>query len=226
MGQESNTSSLTCLCNHLTAFGRDVLVVPNTIDFALVQQAFDSLDPGDLLVLITVCTSFLVYFVVLVIARRADNRDVLKVCINNLYNDIASSSFDNFESFAYLDGVHVSMAPCNDHRRSFRGVHNMTKYEQCNNQRHTKMLLNKVCIKKVLVNRLLFHFPRVHRTRLNETSITITAHTCCSPPYYIEFWRLAGAFEAFCVTISFKYRTAHRSLWRSIKMVNTSTRSP
>lgn len=51
----------------------------------MVQQAFDNLDPGDLLVLITVCSAFLVYFVVLTIARRADNLDVLKVCINNIY---------------------------------------------------------------------------------------------------------------------------------------------
>ena len=83
---------MTCLCNHLTAFGGDVVVSPNTIDFVLVQQAFNSLDPGDLLVLITVCSAFLVYFVVLVIARRADNKDVLKVCIDNLYHDIVSSS--------------------------------------------------------------------------------------------------------------------------------------
>ena len=80
VGQESSSSSLKCLCNHLTAFGGDVLVAPNTIDFQLVQQAFDDLDPGDLLVLITVCFVFLAYFVVLVIARRADNVDVSKVC--------------------------------------------------------------------------------------------------------------------------------------------------
>jgi len=92
----------------LTAFGGEVLVAPNTIDFVLVQQAFENLDPGDLLVLITVCSAFFVYFLVLVIARRADNLDVLKVCINNLYNEIVSSSFDNFESFAYLEGVHVT----------------------------------------------------------------------------------------------------------------------
>ena len=96
VGQESNTSSLTCLCNHLTTFGGGILVPPNTIDFEVVQQAFGNLDPGDLLVLITVCSAFLVYFAVLVIARRADNKDVLKVCINNLYNGIASSSLDNF----------------------------------------------------------------------------------------------------------------------------------
>ena len=95
VGQESNASSLTCLCNHLTAFGGEVLVAPNTIDFVLVQQSFDNLDPGDLLVLITVCSAFLAYLVVLIIARRADNLDVLKVCINNLYKDMASSPLDN-----------------------------------------------------------------------------------------------------------------------------------
>lgn len=84
MGQESNHSSLTCFCNHLTAFGGDVFVAPNTIDFEMVEQAFDNLDPGDLLVLVTVCSVFLVYLVVLVIARRADNRDVSKVCTNTV----------------------------------------------------------------------------------------------------------------------------------------------
>ncbi|XP_078356038.1 polycystin-1-related protein-like, partial [Oculina patagonica] len=78
VGQKSNSSSLTCLCNHLTAFGGDVLVAPNTVDFEMVQQAFDNLDPKTLLVLITVCSVFLVYLVVLVILRRADNLDVLK----------------------------------------------------------------------------------------------------------------------------------------------------
>jgi len=92
----------------LTAFGGEVLVAPNTIDFVLVQQAFENLDPGGLLVLITVCSAFFVYFLVLVIARRADNLNVLKVCINNLYNEIVSSSFDNFESFASLEGVPVT----------------------------------------------------------------------------------------------------------------------
>ena len=79
MSQESNHSSLKCLCNHLTAFGGDILVAPNTIDFQLVQQAFDDVDPEDLLVLITLCSTFLVYFLVLVKARRADKVDATKV---------------------------------------------------------------------------------------------------------------------------------------------------
>lgn len=68
----------------MTAFGGDVLVAPNTVDFEMVKQAFDNLDPKTLLVLITVCSVFLVYLVVLVISRRADNLDVLKVCAKKL----------------------------------------------------------------------------------------------------------------------------------------------
>ncbi|XP_022798740.1 uncharacterized protein LOC111336840 isoform X1 [Stylophora pistillata] len=76
--RESDHSSLRCLCNHLTAFGGDILVAPNTIDFELVQQAFENVDPSDLLVVITLCSTFLVYFLVLVQARRADKADASK----------------------------------------------------------------------------------------------------------------------------------------------------
>ena len=68
----------------MTAFGGDILVAPNTIDFQLVQQAFDNVDPDDLLVLITLCSTFLVYFLVLVKARRADKVDATKVGVMSL----------------------------------------------------------------------------------------------------------------------------------------------
>ena len=83
VSRESNHSSLKCLCNHLTAFGGDILVAPNTIDFQLVQQAFDNVDPDDLVVLITLCSIFLVYFLVLVKAHRADKVDASKVGVKS-----------------------------------------------------------------------------------------------------------------------------------------------
>ena len=83
VSRESNHSSLKCLCNHLTAFGGDILVAPNTIDFPLVQQTFDNVDPDDLLVLITLCSTFLFYFLVLVKARRADKVDASKVGVKS-----------------------------------------------------------------------------------------------------------------------------------------------
>ena len=58
-------------------------MAPNTIDFQLVQQAFDNVDPNDLLVLITLCSIFLVYFLVLVKAHRADRVDASKVGVKS-----------------------------------------------------------------------------------------------------------------------------------------------
>ena len=81
--RESNHSSLKCLCNHLTAFGGDILVAPNTIDFQLVQQAFGNVDPDDLLVLITLCSTFLLYVLVLVKARMTDKVDASKVGVKS-----------------------------------------------------------------------------------------------------------------------------------------------
>ena len=67
----------------MTAFGGDILVAPNTIDFPLVQQTFDNVDPDDLLVLITLCSIFLVYFLVLIKARRADKVDASQVGVKS-----------------------------------------------------------------------------------------------------------------------------------------------
>jgi len=63
----------------LTSFGGEVLVAPNTIDFAAVKQTMENPDPSDLLVLFTVCSVSLVYFLVLLFARRADKKDIVKV---------------------------------------------------------------------------------------------------------------------------------------------------
>ena len=58
-------------------------MAPNTIDFPLVQQTFDNVDPDDLLVLITLCSIFLVYFLVLIKARRDDKVDASKVGVKS-----------------------------------------------------------------------------------------------------------------------------------------------
>ena len=130
VGQNSNSSSLECLCNHLTSFGGDFLVAPNTIDFDAVKRTMDKLDPNDMLVLATVSVVFLVYFLVLVAARRADKRDAAKVntfaclllattglslfmpaifdfSINyhellNIYLSLANEKMDKFERECYL----------------------------------------------------------------------------------------------------------------------------
>ena len=75
----SNSNYTRCLCDHLTSFGAGLFVPPNTISFDTV---FDDLG-GKLLdnnaVFITICVIFLLYFLVLVWARRKDKQDRIKV---------------------------------------------------------------------------------------------------------------------------------------------------
>ena len=78
----------------MTAFGGDILVAPNIIDFQRVQQAFDNVDPDDLLVLITLCSTFLLYVLVLVKARMADKVDASKVGVKSKYSKRILSNDD------------------------------------------------------------------------------------------------------------------------------------
>ena len=82
----SNTTHLKCLCNHLTSFGGNFIQAPNPIDFDKVFTEFARLsESGNISVLVTIAFAFLIYFVALIFARRADKRDQSKVCILILY---------------------------------------------------------------------------------------------------------------------------------------------
>ena len=72
--------SLKCSCNHLTSFGGSLLVKPNPIDFDKVLVEFKKLNgTGNVAVIGTVMVAFMVYFLVLFVARRADKRDAARV---------------------------------------------------------------------------------------------------------------------------------------------------
>lgn len=78
--QLDNRTSMTetvCLCNHLTSFGGDFAVPPNTIDFSTVFSAAKFVE--SLPVTITVLLVLLLYIVILVWGRRMDKKDLLKV---------------------------------------------------------------------------------------------------------------------------------------------------
>ena len=69
-------STLKCSCSHLTSFAGGFLVPPNQINFEQVYHEVTSPEePGKFLVLGTVVTCFLVYLVVVLLARRADIKD-------------------------------------------------------------------------------------------------------------------------------------------------------
>ena len=76
MGENTNPDLIHCKCNHLTSFASDFLVAPNPIDFDKVFSADLSKNPA---VLIVVCLIFGLYLLLVVIARRYDNKDLDKV---------------------------------------------------------------------------------------------------------------------------------------------------
>ncbi|XP_022790315.1 polycystic kidney disease protein 1-like 2 [Stylophora pistillata] len=77
-GINSTSTALQCLCNHLTSFGGYFVVTPNRLDFDKVLR-FRSDDQKDYIVIMAVSVVFLVYFIVLIPARKADKRDLEKV---------------------------------------------------------------------------------------------------------------------------------------------------
>lgn len=73
---KSNSTHLICRCNHLTSFGGNFIQAPNPIDFDKVFAEFGNLsESGNVAVLVTIVLFFLLYFVLLVFARRADKQD-------------------------------------------------------------------------------------------------------------------------------------------------------
>ena len=79
----SNSTHLICLYNHLTFFGGNFIQAPSPIDFDKVVTELTRIDEsGNISVLVTITSVFLVYFGVLFFARRADRRDETKVTIS------------------------------------------------------------------------------------------------------------------------------------------------
>lgn len=66
-----------CLCDHLTSFGGDLVVPPNTIDFSTVFSLENFLEAMP--VFGTVGGVLVIYVIVCIWARRADKHDLIKV---------------------------------------------------------------------------------------------------------------------------------------------------
>jgi polycystin 1L2 len=67
-----------CLCNHLTSFGGDFVVPPNSIDWDAVGAGFSNLSENP--VVFAVVVSIIgVYFILLVWIRRLDKKDLEEV---------------------------------------------------------------------------------------------------------------------------------------------------
>ncbi|KAI8494931.1 hypothetical protein Bbelb_275360 [Branchiostoma belcheri] len=85
------TSKFTiCDCNHLTSFGSEMVVAPNTIDFSNVFAKFANLS-DNAAVFSVVVSILLLYVLLLVYTRRADKNDIIKwgtlPLVDNAKND-------------------------------------------------------------------------------------------------------------------------------------------
>lgn len=67
---------LNCCCNHLTSFAGSLLVKPNAIDFDNAYAEIKKLaETQNIAVVVTVAVTFLVYSLLLIVARRQDRKD-------------------------------------------------------------------------------------------------------------------------------------------------------
>ena len=72
-----------CRCNHLTAFGGELFVAPNLIDFDKVSIELQRIpETGNVAVTITVSCVFGLYLIFLLWVRKADKEDALKVGVS------------------------------------------------------------------------------------------------------------------------------------------------
>ena len=80
VGEKTTYARTQCLCTHLTSFGGDVYVPPNTIDFDTVFTAEKFLE--SMPVFCTVAGMIGIYVLIIVWARHMDKKDVARVRIS------------------------------------------------------------------------------------------------------------------------------------------------
>lgn len=100
VGTTSTFNKMTCLCNHLTSFGSDFFVPPNTIDFGSAFSDLGGKLADNYAVLLTICLMIGFYIAIGVWAHYKDKQDVKKWGVTPLE--------DNLENEKYLYMITVS----------------------------------------------------------------------------------------------------------------------
>ena len=80
VAETTTMDTIHCQCNHLTAFGGELFVAPNPIDFDKVFIELQHIpETGNVAVIITVSCVFGLYLMLILWVRKADQKDTLKV---------------------------------------------------------------------------------------------------------------------------------------------------
>ena len=89
MAQTTAIDMILCHCNHLTAFGGELFVALNPIDFDKVFTEVKLLPETENVAVITaVSCVFGLYLLLLLWARKADQQDALKVGVVPFHNGV------------------------------------------------------------------------------------------------------------------------------------------
>ena len=75
----ATTEKVVCQAFHLTAFGSDFFVPPNTIDFSAAYSNLGSKLTENNAVLIMLAVTLVAYILIGIWARHMDKKDMLKV---------------------------------------------------------------------------------------------------------------------------------------------------
>ncbi|CAF0748743.1 unnamed protein product [Adineta steineri] len=102
VGPLTTLKSTECLCTHLTTFGSDFYVPPNTIDFKTVFKKFKTLHENAA-VFCTVIVIFGIYIIAGIWARRKDRRDLIKWTAAPLVDNLP------IDHYHYLITVHTGV---------------------------------------------------------------------------------------------------------------------
>ncbi|UJR29011.1 hypothetical protein I4U23_010229 [Adineta vaga] len=102
VGSLTTLKSTECLCTHLTTFGSDFYVPPNTIDFKTVFTKFKKLHENAA-VFSTVIVIFGIYVIAAIWARRKDERDLVKWTAAPLIDNLP------IDTYHYLITVHTGV---------------------------------------------------------------------------------------------------------------------
>ncbi|CAF0958355.1 unnamed protein product [Adineta ricciae] len=102
VGPLTTLKSTECLCTHLTTFGSDFYVPPNTIDFKTVFTKFKKLHENAA-VFSTVIVIFVIYIIAAIWSRRKDKRDLVKWTAAPLIDNLP------IDTYHYLVTVHTGI---------------------------------------------------------------------------------------------------------------------
>nr|XP_040057277.1 polycystic kidney disease protein 1-like 2 isoform X1 [Gasterosteus aculeatus aculeatus] len=83
VGVQTTPLVIQCLCNHLTFFGSSFFVTPNLVDPSRTAELFGTFGENPVVVCF-VGALFLVYLLAIVLARRKDIKDIVKVKVTVL----------------------------------------------------------------------------------------------------------------------------------------------